>query len=670
MAKNKNSEQEYKELKELLIEASRSYYQDSVSIMSDYEFDMKMKKLEEMEERQGYKDQDTPTVRPGSDLSTQNPENTHGRPMLSLENTYNFEEIDKWYEDMKKATGLENPEVVVNPKWDGGSGAIRYDRSGNVYKALTRGDGEVGEDITQNINYCNANLWPAKRLYGMPFTGEVRGELIMTNSGFNELNKESKYQNARNLLSGSLKLLELNDFVERAPHIKFFAYWLEDSENKKYSEDLGLLKMYGFEVGDYYICKNIDEIKDAINKIETTKFDVLIDGAVMKLNEKKFWGAIGSTSRAPRWARAFKYKQPSIETTIKKVEFWVGRTGKVTPVAWFEPVTLDGSLIQKATLNNKEFYYKMDVAPGDIVEVQKAAAIIPQIINVVKRHPGRKVTWFPVNCPCCGQTLRKHKQEHNDYYCDNQYCKSRIVDQIINYTHSVECDGFAEVITERLCDAGLLTSIADLYKLKDRKEDMAKLPRLSLGVADTLCQNIENAKNADFWKVLAGLGIPNVGPKTAKTLAKKFKTIKILESATQVELEETEDIAEITAKGIIQWFRDNHDLIRKLEEVGVNLSIEIRDEDDKPEIDLTGKTFCITGALSLTRDIYTEIIEACGGKVVSSVSSKTSYLITNDKTTGTTKNKKAQELGIPILNEKELLEMCDALHLLKEIGGV
>lgn len=659
---------DYKSLKELLIKASNEYYKNNNSIMSDYEFDQKLKELELMEKEQGWTDEDSPTIKIGSDLFNKDDgSNKHGRPMLSLENTYNFDEVEKWYSDMQKTTGQTNPEVIVNPKWDGGSGALRFNREG-LYKSLTRGNGEVGEDITQNIKYCADNVWSRNISYGNPFIGEVRGEIIMTKSGFDILNKDGKYQNARNLLSGSLKLLDIYEFIPRSEHIKFYAYWLEDSENSKYSEDLALMKLYNFNVGDYYICKSLEDIKDAINKIEKSNFDVAIDGAVMKLNDKSFWDKIGSTSKYPRWAKAYKYKQESVNTKVKNIEFWVGRTGKITPVVWFDPIFLDGSTIQKATLNNNDFYSKMNIAINDIVEVQKAAAIIPQIINVVERPSDRLKIQFPKKCPVCGSVLVKHNEEHADWYCDNQTCKARIVDQIINYTRSLEIDGFAEKIVERLHEKNLLNTISDLYRLKDHKKEISELDRLSMNMADKLCENIENSKKNDFWKFLAGLGIPNVGPKTAKVLTKTFKDIKVLESLTLTELTDLDDIGDIVANSIIKYFKENKKLIQELESFGVNMSeIEV---GEKPSIDLTGKTFCITGSLSLTRDKYINLIEACGGKVVGSVSKKLSYLITNDKTTGTTKNQKAREFGIPILNERELLEMCDALSLLKELGDI
>lgn len=654
----------YKELKYLLIKASNSYYIDNNPIMSDYEFDMKMKELEAMEAEQGFADPDSPTQKVGSDLTSKN-SRKHARPMLSLENTYNMEDVEKWYSDMERLSGIKNPIVVVNEKWDGGSCAIHY-KDGKISNALSRGNGIEGEDITQNVSLLDINV---------NFTGEVRGELLMTKSGFINLNKDNKYQNARNLLSGSMKLLNPEEFKKRADAIRFYAYWAEDSfpDSTSYSEDLKKLEESGFYVGPYYVCKSLEEVKSAIRKIErannSDKFEVEIDGAVMKIDDKTLWNTIGSTAKAPRWARAYKYKQKSVSTKILSIEFWVGRTGKITPVAWFEPKFLDGSTVQKATLNNKEFYDAMDISIGDTVEVQKAAAIIPQIISVKRRPFDRKSVRFPTKCPNCGTTLIKKNEEHNDYYCLNPNCSARRVDQIINYTHMMEIDGFAEVIVERLSDAGFLSNVESLYDLKNYIKGIAKLDRLSENLANKLVQNIENSKNNDFWKLLAALGISNVGPKTAKDLAKHFKSMKVLSGATKLELMDVEGIGEVVADSIILWFKnaENKKLVKRLEVEGQMMTVEIKDGESSSQIDLSGKTFCITGELSLPRDRYIDLIETCGGRVVSGVSKKLSYLITNDRTTNTTKNVKAREYGIPILNEEEILTMCDGLNLLKEL---
>lgn len=644
----------YNKLKNLLIKANKAYYIDSNPIMSDYEFDMKLKELEAIEKEQGFSDSDSPTRSVGSDINNyDNKSNKHKRPMLSLENTFSIEDITKWYSDMIKLTGKKNLEVVVNPKWDGGSCANRYS-NGIIKKALTRGDGEIGEDITENVSYLATNIWPIKN-----FSGEARGELIMTNSGFDILNTNGKYQNARNLLSGSMKLLDKLEFSKRSLYIRFYAYWLEDSKNKTYLEDLRELEKY-FTVGPYYLCNSVESIIEAIEKIrkDSKSFEVAIDGAVLKLNDKTLWEKIGSTSKFPRWARAFKYKQESIKSKVTKIEFWVGRTGKITPVCWFEPKKLDGSTIQKATLNNKDFYTAMDVAINDIVEVQKAAAIIPQIISVEKSKD-RKIIKFPTVCPCCGSPLKKHNDEHADYFCDNDNCQSRIVGKIINYTHSLEIDGFADIIVERLFENGFLSSIADLYNLKNHIEEISKLNRLSKDLAKKLCNNIEKSKNCEFWKVISGFGIPGVGPKTSKELANHFKNIDNLQNATIEDLISLKDIAEITADSIYSWFNDpaNKSLISKLKLENQKLHVD-NNLAMNNNVDLLGKKFCITGVLSQPRSVYVKLIESNNGKIVNSVSKATDYLVTNDQNSGSSKNLAAKKLGIPILNETELLKLC------------
>lgn len=639
----------YKELKELLILASEKYYKNSESIMSDYEFDIKMKELEKMEREQGYVDNDSPTIKIGSDLNSLKNTSVHSRPMLSLENTYNLDEVEKWYFDMLKLSKKEKLTIVVNPKWDGGSCAIRIDNG--VLKAFTRGDGIKGEDITQNVSLLNLDV-------NKKFNGEVRGELILTKDGFNKLNYDGKYQNARNLLSGSMKLLDPTEFSVRSPYIKFYAYWAENSfeENKKYSDDLKKLKENNFTVGDYYICNSIDEIKNAIEKIEKDKNDypVEIDGAVLKIDDKELWDIIGSTAKAPRWARAYKYKQETVTTKVDNIEFWVGRTGKITPVIWFEPRFLDGSTIQKATLNNKDFYETMDIAIGDVIEVQKAAAIIPQIVNVQHRNDNRRVIPFPKTCPSCGEILTKKSEEHNDVYCMNKNCTEVIINKFVHFTHSLEIDGFADIVVRRLFENKILgNDIFSIYELKNHIVKASKLERLSTTLMEKLCANIENSKNGEVWKLLNGLGIPNVGPKTSKTLIKKYGSIKKISELTLTELTSVDDIGEIVAESIVNFFKDNSDIVNKLEKYNVKTSEGSHNNSSK----LLNKKICITGKLTKPREEYIKIIEDNGGSVVSSVSVKTDFLINNDTNSSSSKNKKAKELNIMIISEAEFLKM-------------
>lgn len=640
----------YKKLKEELKQANDAYYKQSSPIMSDYEFDMKLAQLVDIEKRQGFADLDSPTQKPGSDLSSSISSNKHNRPMLSLENTYNESDVKDWYDKRSKETNETSPTVVVEMKYDGGSAAIRF-LNGKIVKALTRGDGEIGEDITNNVS-----LMSEFNTVSSSFTGEVRGELIITRDGFAKLNDDNKYQNARNLLSGTMKLLNPKEFKKREKYIRFYAYWNESDPYKNHLDNISCLKKNGFRIPEMTLCSSYDDVMHAIKKIETLKpsLDIDIDGAVMKLNETKYWNKIGSTAKFPRWAKAYKYKQETAETTIRKITFEVGRSGKITPLAWFDPVFIDGSTIQKATLNNADFYNTMDIGIGDTVRVQKAAAIIPQIIEV-KHTKNRKVVPFPNVCPCCGSELDKHDEAEADWYCENIDCPARVVNTIVNYTHTLEIDGFAEVLVSRRHDAGYLKSIKDLYNLKEHRGELARLDRRSFNIVDKLISNVEKGKSADFWKCLAGLGIPNIGAKTAKTLVKHFKNIDNLMNATEIKLMEVSDIAEITAHSIYSWFHTprNIEIINFLKNIGQNMEIFSEDNNNS----LAGKSFCITGALSIPREKYEELIEAHGGKLVSGVTKKTTYLVTNDPTTQTKKNITAKQLGIPIIDEKTLKQM-------------
>lgn len=642
---------EYEKLKNKLIAANSAYYVDSNPILSDYEFDLDLKKLEKMEAEQGYADPDSPTQKPGSDLTSSKAENSHRRPMLSLENTYNEDDLGKWYEDMQKAAG-KNPTIVIQPKFDGGSAAITFE-NGKVIKALTRGDGEVGEDITANVKLLD---WSK---INKDFSGEVRGELIITKEGFAKLNEDGKYQNARNLLSGSMKLLDPKEFSQRAPYIAFYAYWLEDSDNAEYQLDMTSLMAYnGFRGPEFMInATSLNDLIKGVHLFESmkNKFDYEIDGAVMKLNDKRLWEKLGSTAKYPRWAKAYKFRQDNAQTTVKNITFEIGRTGKITPLAWFDPVFIDGSTVQKATLNNKEFYDAMDIAIGDTITVQKAAAIIPQIIGV-ERSANRMKVAFPKVCPCCGSPLVKHNEEHSDLYCDNPKCKARVIDGIVNYTHSLEIDGFAQTLVDRLYDSGFLRSIGDLYDLKNHKAEISRLDRLSMNVITKLCNNVEQQKSAELWKLIAGLGIPNIGPKLAKTLSSKFHGVDALMAADKGVLESIPDIAALTADSIYSWFQnqENKQLIEKLKSVGQNMSSGSAVISSNA---LTGKSFCITGTLSKPRSEIEKIISDNGGKNVSNISKSTDYLITNNPTSGSSKNRKANELGVKIIDEESFYKL-------------
>jgi DNA ligase (NAD+) len=657
----------YNKLIDDLIKYSDSYYNHHISLIDDKEFDILMKQAEAIElAHPEWIREDSPTQNVG--IASTEGKIKHKRKMLSLQNTYNKDELKEWVGKM-----LLNHDVsdyIIEYKYDGVSFAAHY-KDGVLIQGLTRGDGEYGEDITQNLREIEDLQNISKK-----FTGEVRGEVLMEKAEFDRLNSEKKYANPRNLTSGTLKLLDVEKFKERK--LRAFVYWLEDSSFESHEGSLVYLRDNGFNTGTYFKASALkfEELWGVISKIENEKpsLDFEIDGAVLKVNQISTWSKIGETSKFPHWARAYKYEPDTAVTTVKDIEFWVGRTGKITPVAILEPVFLSGSMVQKATLNNKEYMKNLDIMIGDKVNIKKAAEIIPFINHVIfeeREGQTRTKAKFPLYCPKCGTKLTKLNEDHQDYYCTNDDCPARIIGRIVKFTTDMEIDGFAEIIVEKLYTAGFLYSFEDLYNLKSHREEIIKLDRMGEKLVDNLLKNIEDSKSQKLEKFIAGLGIWNVGKTVAKELVKNFGTLKLIMGASKDEFIEIDDIGETIATSVYEYFRDpkHRKMIQTLID---DYGLRLQEEDISGKTDalvLDGKNFCITGALSLKRDDYTELIESLGGKVVGSVSKNTHYLITNDKTTGTSKNIKAKQLGIPIINEEEILTMCNSLHLLKILNN-
>jgi len=631
-----------------LVRYSNSYYNRGYSEVSDKEFDELLKIAGAVENQHpDWVREDSPVKNVG--FSTESGEKIkHNTKMLSLANTYSKEELKEWFDKMRIEYGALD--FVVEYKYDGVSFSAIY-ANGKIIRGLTRGDGEFGEDITRNLqNIEDLNI-------STEFSGEIRGELIMSKSEFERINVDGKYANPRNLTSGTIKFLDVEKFKERK--LNAFVYWADmQTNNFTHSKNLDDLNIrYGFRVGKRYVVSNFNEMWDAVQEIESKKkdFQYEIDGAVIKVNHIGLWNEIGQTSKFPHWARAYKYEADTTITTVKNIEFWVGRTGKITPVAILEPVLLAGSTVQKATLNNKNYMENLDIQIGDKVDIKKAAEIIPFINHVIKdlrESDGetRTIVQFPSHCPDCNTKLAKINEDHQDCYCLNEDCPSRIIGKLVKYTTEMDIDGFAEIIVEKLYQAGLLTNIIDLYKLKNKKEELLSLERFGEKLVDKLLDNIKNSKNQKLEKFIAAIGIRNVGLNTSKQLVKKFKTLDKIMKATKDELKQVEDIADIVADSVIDYFEKNKNFI---EEVSVILELEENFKQDTSDL-LKGKSFCITGSLTRVRKEYEELIESNGGKNVSGVTSKTDYLVTNDQVTETKKLVTARELGISIITEKEL----------------
>jgi DNA ligase (NAD+) len=645
----------YDALVDELIRYSDSYYKKNVSLISDKEFDIKLKEIEKIEKQHPeWIRSDSPANRVGSDLSAAKILK-HTRPMLSLENTYNKEELKEWYE---KVHALDAKSFVVEPKYDGVSFAARY-KKGKLIQGLTRGNGEVGEDITQNLL-----LIPDLNKVSEDFTGEIRGEIMITLSEFNRLNEDGKYANPRNLASGSIKLLDPEEFKKR--NLIAYVYWLEDDSIHRHSDSIEAIKKYGFRQPKYFLCFTYEEISEAIDHIlglkKSGSLDVDLDGAVIKVEMKELWSKIGGTSKFPHWAKAYKYDPETAVTKVKDIEFWVGHAGKITPVAILEPVKLTGSTVQKATLNNKTYMEEMDIQIGDHVNIKKAAEIIPYINYVLKdlrEGQTRTPVEFPKMCPSCGTHLKKYNDEHSDYYCMNDSCKARVIGTIVKYCNTMEIDGFGEIIVEKLYDAGVIKSIEDVYMLQQHRFTISNIKRMSANIALKLEENVEKSKTQSFEKFLTAISIKNAGKGTAKRLLKKFNNIDEIMTATKEDLMEVEDIGEIVAQNIIEYFKENKSFIERMKSYGVNMEKE-KSESKVISNLLDSKSFCITGALSRVRSEVEALIEALGGNNVSGVTKKTDYLVTNDQITQTSKLLKAKELGVKVISEHELLEMLNA----------
>jgi len=657
---------EYNSITDVLIKYSESYYNDDVSLVTDREFDELLVKSQYIEKKHPeWIREDSITQKPGT--SVNGDKIKHDTEMLSLGNTYTEDELKKWYDDMT-AFGAES--FVVEFKLDGVSGSIKY-KDGKIARGVSRGDGEYGLDMTLNMRMINdlANIKSAGDI-------EVRGEIMMLNSEFERINAlepdvTKKHANPRNLTSGTLKLLDIDRIKERK--LSAFIYWVMDTKQRWHSNTLLALDDGGFNVAPFWIVYTFEEMWDIVQHIEIVKstLDYEIDGAVIKVNDRELWDKIGYTSKFPKWAKAYKYEPESMVTKVKDVVFQVGRTGKITPVIKLEPVFLSGSTVQSVTLNNESYLKDMDIQIGDYVDVKKAAEIIPFINKVLVERRAtdgetRTIIPFPKVCPECGTKLKKLNTEHKDKFCTNEKCPARIVGKIVKYTTDMEIDGFAEIIVEKLHSKGFLSSIPDLYKLHEHKAAIVNVDRMGTKLITRLLKNIEDSKTQKLVKFVHAIGINNVGKNGSKILVKRYGTMKLIMSASYDELVELEDIGDTVANNIVNYFKnpDNSKMILDL----VN-SFDLEEpviEDKGDLLELEGKNFCITGALSLKRDDYVELLENMGAKVVSGVSKKTHYLITN-ATTRTSKFIKAEQLGIPILTEMELLEMCDALHLLKRL---
>ena len=639
----------------------RYYNQDSPEI-SDYEYDMLMQELKALEkEHPEFVTADSPTRKVGGSAKRQAGVLVrHNVPMLSLQDVFSKEDVYHFVEEMQAQ--LTDPEFVVEYKIDGLSMALRYE-NGSLVMAETRGDGiNFGEDVTANAKVIKD---VKAKLKDAPEYLEIRGEVYMKNAAFEKVNETQEllgkklFANPRNCAAGTLRQLDSSITKERDLSLFIFnIQQVRGMEFATHTEGYEYLKKQGIVViDDYKVCKTADEVWDAICAIGENrgKLEYDIDGAVVKINRYSDREQLGATSKVPRWAVAYKYPPEEKEAKLLNIELSVGRTGRITPTAVFEPVRLCGTSVSRATLHNQDFIDELDVGIGDTIVVYKSGEIIPKVKQVCKekREAGWKRFMIPDTCPVCGAKTEREK-DTADIKCTSPNCPAQLERHIINFVgrDAMDIKGFGTVYIEDLVRGGYIKDIADVYSLRNHRDELIEKGIIGKEKnTDKLLDTIEKSKENDAYKLLTGFGIPNVGKAAAKAIMKHFKSIETLSHASMDELQDVNDIGEVSAECIRRFFlnEENKNIIVRLKEAGVNMEAEVSEVLESP---ISGKTVVVTGTLpSLGRKEAQELIEKYGGKAAGSVSKKTDYVLAGEA--AGSKLTKAQELGIPVLNEEE-----------------
>ena len=655
-----------KELSDLLHHYNYLYYVKNESAVSDYEFDQLLKELEAIEQQfPNLADENSPTKRVGGDITKNFETVKHKYPMLSLSNTYSKEEIIEWEERIKK-TIESDIEYVCELKYDGVAIGIRY-VNGIFHSAVTRGDGTQGELISPNVRTIKAI--PLKLSAPYPDDFEIRGEIFMPLQEFAKLNEERKknelslFANPRNTASGTLKLQDSRTVADRNLDCFLYGLYQDRAEQTNHFDAVSFAGEMGFKIPrleEKMISKvsNVDGILDFIAYWDEKRKDLPfeIDGIVIKVNSYRQQEELGYTAKSPRWAISFKFKTERVETQLHSVSYQVGRTGAITPVANLEPVYLGGTTVKRASLHNAEQMEKLDLHEGDYVFVEKGGEIIPKIVdvNLDKRAEGAQLIQFIANCPACSSTLVKEDGEAQHYCLNEKACPPQVKGKIEHFIsrRAMNIDGLGAETIDALVEAGFIRNISDLYSLS--YEQVLSMDRMADKSVRNLLDGLEASKAMPFEKVLFGLGIRFVGETVSKKLAKAFKSIDAIISASYDALVETDEIGEKIALSISNHFQDqdNVDLIQQLKLAG--LCFEKEDEGMDSEL-LAGLSIVISGTFNqYSRDEIKKMIEMNGGKNSSSISKKTSILVAGENM-GPSKLKKASDLNIEIINEEEFL---------------
>ena len=647
-------------------EHNRRYYVLNQPVISDFEYDLLINELETLEKKfPEFIVEGSPTQHPGSDITKEFRQYEHKYPMLSLGNTYSYEELRDF--DSRLSKSVSGPvEYVCELKFDGASISITY-INGIMTTAVTRGDGTKGDDVSVNVRTIKSI--PVK-IYagGIPREFIVRGEILMPRSVFNELNEErakegvNLFANPRNAASGTLKILDPSVVASRKLDCMFYFLLGEDLPHETHYENLMEAAGWGFKVADSIrICKNIEDVIRFIgsweNKRDSLPYET--DGVVIKVNSIDQQKELGFTAKSPRWAIAYKYKAEQAVTKLLSVSYQVGRTGTITPVANLEPVILAGTTVKRASLHNADQIFLLDLHFDDMVYVEKGGEIIPKIVGVdsSSRKENSKVVKFIDICPECGTPLLKNEGEAN-HFCPNYlHCPPQIKGRIEHFIsrRAMDIEGLGEETVGLLFSKGLIRNVADLYDLQ--LEQLIPLERMGEKSASNILNSIKGSVNIPYYRVLYALGIRHVGETVAKTLASRFKSLDELVAADEETLTGVREIGPKIASSIISYFRDpeNIEIIRRLKSTGIKLSSETNNAYTGNSLD--GKVIVISGIFRMhTRDEYKDLIEKNGGKNSSSISGNTSFILAGDNM-GPAKREKAEELGVQIINEAEFLKI-------------
>jgi DNA ligase (NAD+) len=667
VAKDKNIERKIDSLREEIRYHEHLYYVLDAPELPDAEFDQLMQDLKRLEAAHPELiTPDSPSQRVGGKPREGFTKVQHSRPLLSLDNAYNEQELREWDRRVHELAGSDKIEYVCEFKLDGMSLALTYEH-GKLLRGVTRGDGSVGEDVTSNVRTMRSVPLSvgavALKKAGVPADFEVRGEVIMPLAAFERMNEDrsakglSTFANPRNAAAGTIRMLEPNIVAER--RLDYYSYFLLVKGKyypEKHSEALKALQALGFKVNpNHRIASDIEEVIAFIAKGEQMreKLGYEIDGIVIKVNSMRTQDRLGFTGKAPRWAIAYKFTARSGITQVEDIVPQVGRTGRLTPVAWLKPVFIGGTTVSRATLHNQDEINRLGVKIGDWVMVERGGDVIPKVVKVVEDKPrGHKIFHMPERCPVCNSKIR-HKEGEVDYWCVNLNCPARLQGSILHFASRsvMNIDGLGESLVNQLHQSGLIKDVADIYTLKDKRPQLLALERVGEKSVDNLLAEIEKSRKLPLERVILGLGIGQVGSRTAELLAEHFGSMDDLMNASAEQLQEVNDVGPSVSASIREFFDEPHnrELVKRLEKYGLTFQgiKKVRGTA------LAGKTFVLTGTLpNYSRDAAKKMIEDAGGKVSGSVSKKTDYVVAGAD--AGSKLDKAKDLGVQIIDEQQM----------------